>query len=92
MKIEWTEPAVADLKSIKDFFGRTSKQTANHFVNRILESVESLKSYPKLGWRVPETAVDEIREVFVHSYRIIYRIEKNRILVLTIVRERQEGG
>jgi hypothetical protein len=33
---------------------------------------------------VPEVGDPDIREVFLRTYRIIYRIEPDRILVLTI--------
>jgi toxin ParE1/3/4 len=44
MKIEWTEPAVADLEGIRDFIRRDSEYYAIRFVERIIEAVENLDS------------------------------------------------
>ena len=41
-----------------------------------------------MGWRVPETGVNEIREIQFHNYRIIYRIESKRILILALIQGR----
>ena len=85
MKIEWTEPAVSDLESIRDYIAAGSEYYAIRFVERIIDAVESLMSFPKKGRNVPEAAKENIRELIFNDYRIMYRIEKERILVLTVI-------
>jgi len=85
MKIEWTEPAILDLEDIRDFIRRDSKYYAARFVEKIIGAVESLQKFPKLGRNVPEAEEENIRELLLHNYRIIYRVETDRILVLTII-------
>ncbi len=85
MKIEWTEPALLDLESIRDYIKRDSEYYAARFVERIIEAVESLERLPEIGRTVPETDDENIRELLFHNYRIIYRFEKERILILTII-------
>jgi toxin ParE1/3/4 len=85
MKIEWTQPALLDLESIRDHISRDSECYAARFIEKFIEAVESLKNLPKIGRFVPEAEEENIREVLLHNYRIIYRVENNRILVLTIV-------
>jgi addiction module RelE/StbE family toxin len=85
MKIEWTQPAVLDLESIRDYIKRDSEYYATRFVERIIEAVESIEKFPRMGRSVPEAEEESIREVLLHNYRIIYRVETDRILVLTIV-------
>jgi hypothetical protein len=36
MKIEWTEPAISDLESIRDYIGRDSEYYASRFIGRII--------------------------------------------------------
>ena len=85
MKIEWTEPAVSDLESIRDYISRDSEYYAARFIERIIEVVESLQKFSKIGRAVSEAEDENIRELLLHNYRIIYRVETDRILVLTVL-------
>ena len=85
MKIEWSEPAVSDLTGIYDYIARDSEQYANRFVQKIFDSVEQLQQFPELGRRVRESDDELIRELIYQNYRIIYRIEPDRVLVLTVL-------
>ena len=85
MKIEWTEPAVSDLESIRDYISRDSEYYATRFIEKIIETVESLQKFFKIGRAVPEAEDENIRELLLHNYRIIYRVETDRILVLTVL-------
>ncbi len=85
MKIEWTEPAILDLDSIRDYIARDSQYYAAQFVERIIETVEKLEKFPEIGRKVPEAEEENIREFLFHTYRIIYRVEAERILVLTVI-------
>lgn len=55
MKIEWAEPALIDLESIRDYIGKGSEYYAARFVERVIEAVESLEKFPEKGRRVPES-------------------------------------
>ncbi|MDZ4165501.1 MAG: type II toxin-antitoxin system RelE/ParE family toxin [Smithellaceae bacterium] len=86
MKIEWTEPALLDLESIRDYIRKDSEYYASHFIGRIIESVERLEYFPEMGRKVPEAGEDEgVRELLFQNYRIMYRSEPQRILILTII-------
>jgi len=84
MKITWSPLAIKRLKEIFDYISVGSPSSANKFIDRIFEKVESLTEYPQRGRKVPEANREEIREVFVGEYRIIYRVEKTNLIVLTI--------
>jgi len=85
MKIEWTEPALVDLESIWDYIKRDSEYYATQFVERIIDAVGSLESFPVMGRTVPEAEDQNVRELLFNNYRIIYRVENERVLVLTII-------
>ena len=85
MKLEWTEPAVLDLKSIRDYIAKDSAYYAARFVARIIEAAETLPNHPHLGRVVPEAEDDAIRELLFQNYRIIYYALSDRILILTII-------
>jgi toxin ParE1/3/4 len=85
MRIEWSEPAVIDLESIKEFIGRDSEYYAIEFTSRIIEMIEKLSAFSNLGRKVPEVDEESIREVVFYNYRIIYKLADESILILGII-------
>lgn len=84
MKIAWSEPAVGDLDAIHDYIARDSPHYARRFVARLIAAAEPLESFPQLGRVVPESD-GRHREILFHSYRIIYRVEAQEILIVSVV-------
>ena len=85
MKLVWSEPALADIESIRDYIRRDSEFYAGRFINRIIETVESIVELPARGRLVPEADDPSIRELLFQSYRIMYRTESTRIIILAVV-------
>lgn len=84
MKIIWSPLSFDRLESIYDFVSTEDQIAAKNLTNRIFKRVESLSNYPERGRKVPEINRAEIREVFESEYRIIYKIEPKKIIILTI--------
>ena len=84
-KIEWTRSALSDAWNLRDYIARDSEAYADRFVQRIIEAVEKAAAFPLLGRRVPEADDDTIREILFRKYRIMYRVEPARILVLMVI-------
>jgi toxin ParE1/3/4 len=85
MKLVWSEPALADIESIRDYIRRDSEFYAGRFINRIIEAVETLVNLPARGRLVPEADDPSTRELLFQNYRIMYRLEDARIIILAIV-------
>ena len=85
MKLVWTEPAVIDLESIRDYISKDSEHYASLFVEKVITAVEKVAVFPHLGREVPEYKNNDIREVIYYNYRLIYKIMNNKILILAIV-------
>ena len=85
MRIEWTEPAVIDLENIRDYISRGSEYYGLIVVERIFDAVEKLSGFPNIGREVPEVNDPKIREILLYNYRIIYKVDEDYILILTIV-------
>ncbi|MFZ3130775.1 MAG: type II toxin-antitoxin system RelE/ParE family toxin [Desulfosporosinus sp.] len=85
MRIDWSELAMLDLESIKEFIQRDSEYYALEFTGRIIEMIEKLSSFSNLGRIVPEVDDESIREVIFSNYRIIYKLYDESILVLAII-------
>jgi addiction module RelE/StbE family toxin len=83
--IFWSPRSVDDLAQIRDFISRDSEHYADLVIARILAAVERLESFPESGRIVPEFRLTEIREVLVRPYRIVYRVGRDRVEVVTVV-------
>lgn len=90
MKIEWTKPALLDLENIRDYIKRDSSHYATRFVDRIITAIDNLEYFPSAGRVVEEAAGSNIRELLFHNYRIVYRAEAGRILILTVIHGARE--
>ncbi len=85
MTIEWTRSAVRDVRNLRNYIAQDSEAYAERFVQKIIEAVEKASAFPRIGRKVPEADEEDIREVLFGNYRIFYRIEESRILVLMVI-------
>jgi len=84
VKIIWSPLSVERLENIYDFIAGDNLTAAEKTVESIFMKVEKLTQFSERGRKVPEVKRDDIREIFEGEYRIIYRIETKRIVILTI--------
>ncbi len=85
----WSPEAIEDIESIAGYIARDSLWYAKAVASCIVETAESIPEHPEIGRVVPEIGDNEIRERFVYSYRVIYRIEHERILVAAVIHGRR---
>ncbi|NOX88758.1 MAG: type II toxin-antitoxin system RelE/ParE family toxin [Calditrichaeota bacterium] len=88
-KIVWSPEAIEDLRSIAEYIQRDSEFYARAVVTKILDVSRSIKSFPLIGRVVPEFGNENIRERFIYSYRLVYQIKKQRILIVAVIHERR---
>jgi toxin ParE1/3/4 len=74
VKIVWTEYALADLKSIHDYIPLESNVYADRVIEKLIESVDQLITFPESGRIVPEFGQKTLKELIEGNYRIIYKI------------------
>jgi len=55
-----------------------------------MAAIDQLRTHPKLGRVVPEYEETTIRELIVGSYRLVYRLRRQRIGVIAVVRGSRE--
>jgi len=84
MRIIWSPLAVDRASEIADYIAQDKPTAAEKWVNTVFSKVEQLKSSPEIGRIVPEINSLQFRELIYGNYRIIYRIEKKQISILTI--------
>ncbi len=84
MKIIWSPLAIDRTTEIAEYIALDNPAAAKNWIGLIFQEVELLVSSPKMGRVVPEIGSKQIRELIIANYRIIYRIEKINISILTI--------
>lgn len=84
MKIIWSPLAMDRTTEIAEYIAQDNPLAAKKWVEYLFCRVQLLKSSPKSGRVVPEIPREEIRELIYGNYRIIYRIDSNKISVLTV--------
>lgn len=85
VELKWSEEALEDIESIATYIGKDSPVYASSVVSKFFEKDEILKEFSELGRKVPEFNDISIREIFVYSYRLIYKINENIVLFVAVV-------
>ena len=83
-RVSWTPQAADDLEAICLFIARDTPQIAATFADRVVTAADRLETHPRLGRVVPEFGIEDIREILVGSYRVIYRVREDEVHILTV--------
>jgi len=84
-RVEWSPEAIEDVEAIAEYIDRDSKFYSQAIVSKIIEASRHLSQFPRSGRVIPELGVDHMRERFIYSYRLVYRIERERILIVAVI-------
>ena len=85
MIVRWSQEAGENLVDIEEFIARDSLERAVRFVDDLIDHAETILSVnPKSGRTVPEIGNPDIRELIYLGYRIVYRLNEDRIEILTV--------
>ncbi len=88
LAVEWAEVARRDLYAIIEYLSAKSPAAALATLERVEERAAALETLPRRGRWVPELAkllhVRGYRELQIPPYRLLYRIELGRVLVLGV--------
>ncbi len=85
-EVRWTEQAVGDLQAIRQYIERDSPRYGRLVAERLFEATSRLEAFPHSGRIVPELGRDDVREISVGEYRIVYRLESDAVTLLTVFR------
>ncbi len=84
MKIIWSPLAIERAKEIVGYIAQDKPTAAEKWVETVFSKVEALASSSEVGRIVPEVENPRFREIIYGNYRIVYRIDKKQISILTI--------
>lgn len=77
------------MHAIAAYIATDSSAYASTVVRKILSSTRALTAFPFSGRVVPEVGDENLREVFSYSYRIIYQVEKDTVVVAAVIHGRR---
>ena len=84
MNIFWSPLAITRVNEIADYIANDNLHVAQDWVDDVFEKIERLEEFPSSGRVVPELTREDIREIFLGNYRIIYQISKEVVSILTV--------
>ena len=89
LPVELSPLAAIDLEEIAAYIAEDDPIAAERWVERLVARAARVRTFPGSGREVPEFRDPTVREVFLGEYRIIYKIEATRVLVLKFIEGHQ---
>ena len=90
MRITWSPLAVQQGLETAEFIALDKPEAAARWAESAFKTVERLGDLPKSGRMVPEIGRDEVREIVLGSFRIVYRMEIEKVFILTVRQSRRQ--
>ncbi|MCF6271273.1 MAG: type II toxin-antitoxin system RelE/ParE family toxin [Melioribacteraceae bacterium] len=83
--IKWSPEAVEDTELIAEYIARDSDFYARSVVTKILNTSRKISQHPYICRIVPEIKNENIRELFIYNYRLIYKINNHTITIVAVI-------
>lgn len=83
--VVWTEAAQRALDEVIAYIAQDSASGALHVLDAALSAASSLATLAARGRVVPEIDDESIRELFVFRYRLLYRLEPDRVVIVAFL-------
>jgi len=90
VNVVWADEAKAHLDGIYQYITRDAPFYATQTVDKLTRRVEQLIDHPRSGRIVPKYDDENLRELIVHPYRLIYRINIDRIDIIAVFHGAQQ--
>lgn len=92
MIVEWHALAEADFEAIATWLASRRPRAALAFAEAIDATIELAREFPQVGRVAVGFRGDEtLRELIVSNYRVIYRVQSGRLLILRVWDARRDG-
>jgi len=89
--VRWTAHARAQLRHIYDYIAQDSPLYARRVSEALVQRTIGLDELPRKGKMVPELNDENVRELPLYSYRILYEIKANNLVeVLAVIHKRRD--
>lgn len=83
MKVMYSPEAVTDLVRLREFIAENDSVAAARIAAELIERVEHLKAFPKMGRKVEKAPDPEIvRDIIFGDYIVRYSLHAETVIVL----------
>ena len=89
MKVVWSPLAIERAADVAAHIAADKPGASRQWVDGLFDAAKSLARFPRRGRRVPELNRPEYRELIYGNYRVIYRVDAQRVVVLTVRHSRR---
>jgi toxin ParE1/3/4 len=85
--ISFAASAVTDLEEIRAWYLKLEvPEVGERLLHEVIAAVERLADVPESGRVVPEFGVAQLREIIHPPFRIVYRLDKDRVRIVRVWR------
>lgn len=84
MKLVWSQLAAGQVDEVLAYIVADDAAAAGRWLEELLERVEALRRFPDAGRVVAELGRDDLRELLVGFYRVIYRRSEASIEIAVV--------
>jgi addiction module RelE/StbE family toxin len=89
-RVVWSARALADLESIAAYISSDSPGYAKIVVKKIVKLTRQLARFSQSGREVPEFQDQSLRELLAYSYRIIYKVEAEEVIIASVIHGKRD--
>jgi plasmid stabilization system protein ParE len=91
--VSLSESAIRDLVAIRDrYVSQSAPEVGDRLIREILASMEQLAEFPTSGRIVPEFDQPGLRELIRPPFRVVYRVDGERVRVVRVWRSERLMG
>lgn len=88
-RVNWSRRALEDIEGIAGYIAADSPTYAGIVVKKVINQTKTLAQFPRSGRKVPEFDDENVRELIVYSYRVIYRLSDDEVLIAAVIHGRR---
>ncbi|MFV8372878.1 type II toxin-antitoxin system RelE/ParE family toxin [Flavobacterium sp. LB2P74] len=89
MKVLWSKKASNELEAIYKYIKKESPQNSVLVFNKIYDLANSLSNFPYKFPIEPIINIEKVRFAAIWSFKIIYSVEKESIVILRVFNTKQ---
>ncbi len=86
-QVVWATPAWNNLEAAAEYIAKDSPRYAAALIREARDAARSLTEFANRGRVVPEENDPTVRELFVSSYRLVYRIRDTRVEIVAFIHQ-----
>ena len=92
-KLIWPDDAISDLRRLVAVIARDNPSAARAFGQKLLAKIQPLARFPEMGRIYARLGREDVRELPVPPYRVIYRIHdvERTVTILVIWHGAMQG-